>query len=129
MQQVIEKLARVAEVDLSEPGAHFTIYNEPYMRLAVERLDANRVSVAHYYEQNGDLCQDPDVEFYTNVTGWYPYAMQDTWGYRRYVEFDDGGHSARYYNRNGQADLTKFCTFWANNISRQGFYEATDIRK
>lgn len=129
MQKVIEKMASEFCVDISKPGAHFTVYNEPYMRLAVERLDENRVSVAHYFEdQWGDLLQDPDVVFYTNVTGWYPYEMQDTLGYRSYVEFDGDGHPTRY-NKAGQADLMSFCTFWANNISRQGFYEATDVRK
>jgi len=128
MQQVIEKLARSAGVDLSQAGAHFTIYNEPFMRLAVERLDANRVSVAHYFEdQWGDLIQDPDVVFYTNVTGWYPYQIQDTLCFRNYADFDDEGHPKSYRPR-GQADLFSFCTLWANNISRQGFYDATDIR-
>jgi hypothetical protein len=129
MQQVIEKLAQNAGVDLNQPGAHFTIYNEPYMRLAVERLDANRISVAHYFkDQWGDLCQDPDVVFYTNGTGWYPYQMQDTLGFANYVNFDDEGHP-KSYSRQGQADLFCFCTQWALNISRQGFYDATDIRK
>ena len=43
---------------------HLSIENPPYMRLVIEDIGLGpnhlpAISVAHYFEQNGDLCQDP----------------------------------------------------------------------
>jgi hypothetical protein len=45
-----------------------TITNEPYMRLVIEHIGDGphgfpAISVAHYFELNGDLCQDPEMCF------------------------------------------------------------------
>ncbi len=48
-------------------GYYFRLISSGYMDLVVEVIDrcsstnAPMVSLAHYYELNGDLCQDPDV--------------------------------------------------------------------
>lgn len=36
------------------------------MDLVIERLDGIHVSMTHYFEQNGDLVSDPDIEFVIN---------------------------------------------------------------
>ncbi|MDR1210110.1 MAG: hypothetical protein LBK41_07350 [Clostridiales bacterium] len=33
------------------------------MPLTVERLSGDRIAASHFYEQNGDLMRDPDIEF------------------------------------------------------------------
>jgi len=45
---------------------HLSIENPPYMRLVIEDIGLGpnhlpAISVAHYFEQNGDLCQDPEM--------------------------------------------------------------------
>src|ERR1017187_3679000 len=49
-------------------GLSISITNEPYMRLVIEHIGNGphglpAISVAHYYELNGDLCQDPEMCF------------------------------------------------------------------
>ena len=48
---------------------HLKIINEPFMPLTIERIgniyweDGELVSLCHYYQQNGDLVQDPEMCF------------------------------------------------------------------
>ena len=64
---------------------HLSIENPPYMRLVIEDvgLGPNKrpaISVAHYFEQNGDLCQDPEmcfeVERQSDEFTFNPYMFQ-----------------------------------------------------
>ena len=58
MATVISKIAQEAGVDLTvcKPivGSHVKVENSPYMALCIEVIDESQVSVAHYYEQQGD---------------------------------------------------------------------------
>ena len=62
----IEKLFQRTLADL-EVGEHFKLYADGFMDLSVEVLPdchdtgGKLVSLCHYFEQNGDLCQDPEV--------------------------------------------------------------------
>jgi hypothetical protein len=56
--KIIQICGRVENLSVSIP-------NEPYMRLVIEHIGTGprgypAISVAHYFEQNGDLCQDPE---------------------------------------------------------------------
>lgn len=78
-------------------------------------------SVAHYYERNGDLCPDPDVQFAVIGSGAgelvIPFSITQTFGHRDHVRFDGGRPTT--YNPGGQADLTSFCNMWLKNIRAQ----------
>jgi hypothetical protein len=47
-----------------------------YMAVHVDRLSERRYSLAHYYEQNGDLVCDPDGVFLKTDAGWLPVSLQ-----------------------------------------------------
>lgn len=52
------------------------IVSEGFMPLSIEKHD-KLVTVTHYYEQNGDLVPDPDMEFVDLGRGeWLPVAIQ-----------------------------------------------------
>lgn len=131
MQQLIEKMAKVRDIDLSSPEAHFKVESGGFMDLVVENIGLNQVSVTHYYEQNGDLCQDPEIVFLVGCDGeWYaiewttpPLMMfgRVAGGYRRYVEIDAASGSWKRANLKGQRDLAIFANKWANNLRMQGF--------
>jgi hypothetical protein len=79
-----------------------------FMAVCVERVEESGhgpiFSVAHYFEQNGDLVPDPDVTFLRDAAGdFYP--------------LDDDG-SVRV-NRAQQADLAYFAANWTKNIRQQ----------
>lgn len=101
-----------------------------YMAVHVDCLrfepDRATYAVAHRFESNGDLCSDPDVEFYVapdpmnlDQKAVYPTAIdQQLGGYRRAVEFDDAGKPTGVRNR-AQVDLVAFCNMWLKNIGIQ----------
>lgn len=113
----LEKLTAGVEVGRSRkldsaPGT--------YMAVVVERLSENTFSIAHYFEQNGDLVSDPDMEFWRSASGeWFP--MNITHGaigrYYRGLELEDG-KPARLWKRT-QADLAVFAGTWMANIRHQ----------
>ena len=64
MKTIEEIIAMFGGVD----GLYVSIANEPFMRLVIEHIGEGphglpAISVAHYYEMNGDLCQDPEMCF------------------------------------------------------------------
>jgi len=102
------------------------IANKPYMPLTIER-HGNRVSLTHYFVQNGDLIPDPDMEFeiVTNHV-WSPVAIQfSTGAYRRAMEIRDG---KRFVNPRELRDQIKFSSIWAKNLIDQGFASGTAER-
>ena len=79
-------------------------------------------SVAHYYESNGDLCADPDVQFAVRTIEplgliVWPYAIQQPFGFRELATFEGG--EPKSYRPKGQADLVRFCDTWLKNIRQQ----------
>lgn len=131
MQKLIEKMAKARDVDLSQPEAHFKVSSGGFMDLVVENIGPNQVSIAHYYEQNGDLCQDPEIVFLVGCDGeWYavewttPAVMlmgRAMGGYRRYVEIDAEKGSWISGDLRGQKELAIFANKWADNLKAQGF--------
>jgi hypothetical protein len=74
-------------------------------------------SVAHYYEQNGDLMRDPDMEFIKGGDGeYYPISFwQDAPLIRDEVAVWKDGEITGY-NEKRQARLAEFANVWMRNI-------------
>jgi hypothetical protein len=108
--------------------------NPPYMRLVIEHTGEgprgmSAISVAHYFEQNGDLMRDPEMVFEVNEDGplswktgnWEPVSFQQ----------DNVGayQEAVFMNAQGQVmvrpnlvlDLKAFARQGGRNITQQGF--------
>lgn len=78
------------------------------------------VSIAHYFESHGDLCQDPEMTFLVNDTGVFPMTFQQAMPavYQEAVRLEDEGVK---YNQRLQRDLTSFANDWLKNIQSQQF--------
>jgi len=85
METAIREILKKAGLEMAfdEFGDfHLKVENKHYMDLVVER-HGERVSVAHYFEQNGDAMRDPEMEFI--LPNWTPaWIQQDPVG--RYDE-------------------------------------------
>jgi hypothetical protein len=123
MNQYERNLKLLTEL-LPQGQNHISIENEPYMRLAVERIGDDQISLCHYGEQNGDLMQDPSVVFLIEGKEAKPvYFRNDyAYGYEEATVPDLFGHVR--VKPNGQADLDSFVAMWWENIKDQGFFEA-----
>ncbi len=62
--RLYQKFAVLAPEVLSGEAQSVTLSAGAHdMDLCIERLDDTHVSMTHYFEQNGDLVSDPDIEF------------------------------------------------------------------
>jgi hypothetical protein len=102
------------------------IASNGFMPLCIEK-HGKTVTITHYYEQNGDLIADPDMEF-TDLGGkdWLPTAIQHSTGqYYRAAIFENG--SWKYFPRM-MRDLQSFSRMWARNLLSQGFAKGELVR-
>ena len=101
-------------------GGHIKINNAPgFMAVCVEKIGPGFLSVTHYFEQNGDLVPDPDMEFWKGPDGrWRPVCITQMLGSTTALRFDQEGQVARY-NPHALADLCAFTAHWMKNISKQ----------
>jgi hypothetical protein len=108
-------------------GLHVSITNEPYMRLVIEHIGDGphglpAISVAHYFELNGDLCQDPEMCFEVEsapaglVMNPYMFQMANPPVYQEVSDDAQGVALAR--------ELREFAAMWDKNLRDQGFLEA-----
>jgi len=125
MHDIITKLAKKHGLDLLAPEAHLRLEMEPYEPLVIEKIGPHLVSVAHYYEQGGDLVADPDVVFFTGHGEWLAIEITQgpPGGWVRYARLSDDGQDITQVERRGQADLAQFVNLWASNLEAQGWLE------
>ena len=114
-QEVIEAILKrrgFFEAFKASDEFHLRLQMKSYMPLVIERI-GNMISVAHYYEQNGDLIADPDVEL--NFATWEPTAIQQVFGYTRVTD------------ERTRRDIASFLDLWAFNIQEQGWAEKGEV--
>jgi len=105
---------------VSKPENYKKIKNEPFMDLVIECIGENIISLAHYYEQGGDLIPDPDMEIKVmpEFEAVEVLAYQDNFKYQK-VYTEDG----KSYYPKLRKELNSFLNFWLNNLKKQGFYK------
>ena len=89
------------------------------MPLSIDLLNETRLSIAHNYEQNGDLMTDPDMEFVFDREAGTLAArtfQQDGLAMFQRVEGENGG-----INRALERQLNSFAAQWFRNIRQQGY--------
>lgn len=89
-----------------------------FMAVSVERLTEATYSLTHYFELNGDLVPDPDMEFWRGADDRiYPVAIQHSTGkYARAMAFTKEGPAVYAAE---QLDQARFAAYWLRNIRAQ----------
>jgi hypothetical protein len=122
MKVAIEKiLTELNQLDAFMKSESFAIKitNEGYMPLSIER-HGKTITVAHYFEQNGDLIPDPDMEFADlGKEEWLPVAIQQSNGH--YVRAANQEEGKWMFNPRVMRELKSFSRMWARNLNAQGF--------
>lgn len=113
-------LALLPNMQTMEPGSAVKMKAEPFMDLCIDVIrqqgTVTQISMAHYYEQNGDLMPDPDMEvMLMHVTQMaLPVHFQNAIAYRVCME------GTRITNSKEFADQSSFLSLWLRNIKSQG---------
>jgi hypothetical protein len=106
----------------SENHFHTRFEMHGYDRLVIERHH-EMISVAHYFEQNGDLIADPEVELHYPT--WTPMAITQVLGGRRekFITREGKQHVDTRFHR----EITSFLKMWGNNIHHQGWMKKATV--
>ena len=112
---------------LMQDGNCIRIEKPGYMRLVIEHIGTGAggnpvISVAHYYEQNGDQMRDPEMTFLVSPKGdWLPMSyLQDSLGVFQEAIFkrEDGKW---LLHKKLIKELMTFSKQWDKNLREQGF--------
>ena len=106
----------------SEDHFHVRFEMPGYDRLVIERHH-EMISVAHYFEQNGDLIADPEVELHYPT--WTPTAINQVLGGRREKFITREGK--QYVDTRFHREVTSFLKMWGNNIHHQGWMKKATV--
>lgn len=84
------------------------------------------ISVMHFYEQHGDICRDPDMEFEIDQEGtWYPISYrQDSLAMMQAAVFVDSRTGEVKVRPRLVRELKRFARQWSDNLAEQGFLDA-----
>lgn len=108
----IKRIIQIAGYDgVDDLGVNelITIENEPFMDLHIEKLGDDRLSVAHYYTQRGDLMSDPEIVFDVSGDEWVP------------IEYTQHGVPGMHqHNPDGLDDIGGFVDDWSERLDKQG---------
>ena len=121
MKTAIEKILtglKLLAAFTSNEDYYVKIESSGYMPLSIEK-HGTQITIAHYFEQCGDLIADPDMEFEIIEGEWSPVAIQHSTGhYFRAVEYRDG---KKFVSRSQLRDQRQFARMWGRNLLSQGF--------
>ncbi len=116
IESVLAKNGKLKEFYEKE-NFHFKIKSEGYMDLVIEK-HGNKIIVAHYFEQNGDLIPDPDFEMLDANGYWLPVALQMATGHH-FVARKCDADGRELVNVRQHNEQIRFSHMWAKNISYQ----------
>jgi len=123
-------IAKIINILGGVKNLHASIENPPYMRLVIEDIGISprghqAISVAHYFTQNGDLCQDPKLCFELipkdRHIAYEPFSFQQAIPPVYQEVFENGPASE---NHRLKSQLTAFAQMWDRNLQEQGFVTA-----
>jgi hypothetical protein len=105
----------------AQRGQHFRlrIENPPYLPLTIEAWDSpiagegRRISVAHYFEQEGDLVPDREVEIRDD--GWPIELSQQTF-YTQVTTYSEDGRTMTFAPQSKREVLCFLNNTWAPNL-------------
>jgi adenine-specific DNA methylase/uncharacterized protein YqiB (DUF1249 family) len=112
------KLMKIAPGILNGRYRYMKLKAPGFMDLVIEKLYENRISLSHYYEQNGDLMSDPDMELIVDQN-------QKTLTAATFQQDNMAIYHAAYQgdeliNPDLEDELNDFLGDWLSNIVRQG---------
>ena len=121
-QQIYNRFIKLT--DCSKPdcelnkNGNLKIKVNAFMDLVIEKLEVDHYSMTHYFEQNGDLVPDPDMEIKIH----HEKKMAEALSYQDQLIYQVVYPKPGYVDLKLKKDLNKFLLQWLKNLELQGFY-------
>ena len=127
--ELYEKLSEMFPDFVNSKYSYMRLESDEFEPLSLEWLLADRISVMHTYELNGDLCYDPMVEFIINHSERTLTAAAFQQSIPQLYQFCDEQSVWHSVDGNGNQRVVKdlhlqineFALKWFQNIGEQGF--------
>lgn len=113
-----KKLMKIAPGILNGRYRYMKLKAPGFMDLVIEKLYENRISLSHYYEQNGDLMSDPDMELIVDQN--QKTLTAATFQQDNMAIFHEAYQGDELINPDLEDELNDFLNDWLSNIVRQG---------
>lgn len=122
-----DRLVKLGIVTDGQPRGYSTSKARGYMDLVVERVEmldnfngqnCKAISLAHYFKQNGDMCQDPEM-----VVLVYPeLKMAEAYSFQQAIPpiYQEVYPEPGKYRPNLKKNLNSFLRQWLINLINQG---------
>lgn len=118
-------LKKIAPLIVSGESEYmYYVAGEHMMPFSIEVIGNDRIAMSHYYELNGDMLADPDMEFVLDTEHEMLCArtfQQDNMNYYRSVELDGDA----ILNPELEQELNDFTNQWLHNIIDHEYYLET----
>ena len=114
-----KKVIQQLEAMMIDGYAKIDNTNGAFMPVVIEQVGENQISIAHYYEQNGDLMADPEIVFLKKE---YSYGVEYYPIYERMSGLGSDIELVIFKNRKPklisrlQKQAASFCTDWMRTI-------------
>jgi hypothetical protein len=112
------KLMKIAPGILNGRYRYMKLKAPGFMDLVIEKLYENRISLSHYYEQNGDLMSDPDMELIVDQN--QKTLTAATFQQDNMAIYHEAYQGDELINPDLEDELNDFLKDWLSNIARQG---------
>ncbi len=122
MKTLSQAAARVLDAltaGLAIGGARKVDNGGGYMAVHVDRLSAATYSIAHYFQQNGDMVCDPDGVFLKTDVGWLPVTLQLSTGHYTVAIELDGNDKPTGWRPRQYKEISGFAAMWLRNVNQQ----------
>jgi uncharacterized protein YqiB (DUF1249 family) len=113
-----KKLMKIAPGILNGRYSYMKLKASGFMDLVIEKLYENRISLSHYYEQNGDLMSDPDMELIVDQN--QKTLTSATFQQDNMAIYHEAYQGDELVNPDLEDELNDFLKDWLSNIARQG---------
>lgn len=105
---IIERAGYGSAIEMNA-GENIEVSAPGVMDLTIEKIGQDRLSVAHYWTQRGDMMWDPEVVFEIGNSDWRPVEYRQD---PLFHQMDSNG-----------LDIDDFLETWNDNLEAQGFLE------
>jgi len=121
------KLATLSTAFVLDSEFYLKLSQPNYDNLIIEKVAPDRIAIAHYFIQNGDVMWDPEIVF--SYTPGFPEA---SWMPVEITQSPLGVYRSRYVKRDGKtyvdsrfhSDVSELVRVWAKNLSHQNWDQA-----